>query len=811
MSNLLGNIVSVMGGGVNKSATIDNQLKINEYNEGLERKKIEVRENQSNLLMQDMEELMNGAKASDNPDEYIAKYSSMPNFNAFENILENGAVGPKAFIAMYGTEEAYRKNPEVFDSDVMNNAFVKDGRGTVNWAQSRVSFDDKGNMNLIPFITLKDGTTAAMTVDGSRNIDNLNEGGTQLADSKLDIESDWVRANRAFREFYSTEGLEAGVSGDINKRLNLANKNTSPIGNAATFDNMLVDEPMAESDSSEDPSYSSFRKDLKDPETDTNTAVMIPVSSSFTGNSKDYPFKLKRAIEKHGAENVFIDPQEKVDVGGRRTGNHNIYLNNGDKLGEVKSTKYKGYLKGTPQGRLLRNVTSIFDTGKDSAIPQFNSAQKGFTTVRKPRNNSLVTSDLGGGDKTSTGAETEYFFEKGKYYKQTFTKEDPRGSVGQGKRQTLNQSVKPKIVTGDIQEIEKETANSVGFYNPADTAANRKEASTVLDKISAKPNAQLVNDLKAAAVAGDIDSLKALLMQGTTQNTLSDENQKTLLGLIQKRGNNLWSFTDTQKAQAAQNIFNSIPLDRREDPAILEQLSEIVQTGKLSFTDKNADLKNKEATLTQRKKEFDATQDSQGRINVDETLKTAANKAGELFNVDQYDADGNKIDSIASARIILDTLAPYADNLIKDAVRQGKETEQLALYTGVTDEVVTKLLVNAASNNGDGWWKLKWVEDQAQKIGLKNRDPATIAGAIKANIVAVDRNGLITYDPNKISAYQFVEPGTYQLTGEPISDFSLSGRPGQSSSIALSPALLDSVRRTAVLNSLKYAQTNKGR
>ena len=54
MSNLLGNIVSVMGGGVNKSATIDNQLKINEYNEGLERKKIEVRENQSNLLMQDM-------------------------------------------------------------------------------------------------------------------------------------------------------------------------------------------------------------------------------------------------------------------------------------------------------------------------------------------------------------------------------------------------------------------------------------------------------------------------------------------------------------------------------------------------------------------------------------------------------------------------------------------------------------------------------------------------------------------------------------------------------------------------------------
>ena len=136
MSNLLGNIVSVMGGGVNKSATIDNQLKINEYNEGLERKKIEVRENQSNLLMQDMEELMNGAKASDNPDEYVAKYSSMPNFNAFENVLENGAVGPKAFIAMYGTEEAYRKNPEVFDSDVMNNAFVKDGRGTVNWAQS---------------------------------------------------------------------------------------------------------------------------------------------------------------------------------------------------------------------------------------------------------------------------------------------------------------------------------------------------------------------------------------------------------------------------------------------------------------------------------------------------------------------------------------------------------------------------------------------------------------------------------------------------------------------------------------------------
>lgn len=130
--------------------------------------------------------------------------------------------------------------------------------------------------------------------------------------------------------------------------------------------------------------------------------------------------------------------------------------------------------------------------------------------------------------------------------------------------------------------------------------------------------------------------------------------------------------------------------------------------------------------------------------------------------------------------------------------------------TATTDLVITKLLTKAAENDGAGWWKLKWVEDTAQYLGLKNRDPATIAGAIKANIVAVDRNGLITYEKNKISAYQFVEPGTYQLTGEPISDFSLSGRPGQSSSIALSSELLDSVRRTAVLNSIKYAQTNKG-
>lgn len=249
MSNLLGNLLSSLGGGKDRGQTITAQKEIQEYERNRLGNELDKREGLELTLSKDIQSLYTAVenKPEEQADALIADYTNggYNSLKAFETGI-SGTYGPQAFIGMYGIGGAAKKLDFLWNSSELNDAYMPDKRGKFDIAKSTVGFDSNGQMIFTPFIDLGDGTSAAITKDGSKNIDNLNEGGVELANSRLLDDSTFLKLNSAYREYYDNQGYNLGLSPEVNTERPIATRNNDPIGTSDTFDNMLATLPEPE-------------------------------------------------------------------------------------------------------------------------------------------------------------------------------------------------------------------------------------------------------------------------------------------------------------------------------------------------------------------------------------------------------------------------------------------------------------------------------------------------------------------------------------------------------------------------------------
>ena len=247
------------------------------------------------------------------------------------------------------------------------------------------------------------------------------------------------------------------------------------------------------------------------PQVDPNAAQRISIGSAsgYTGNSKDYPSIVKRAIDKYGAENVFIDPAQND------SGTHNIFDSAGNKIGNtgVRSTKSKGYVQNTVNGTKVENVTNIFDTGTNVPAPGGGTDDKILgPDNRQTRPNALVVQNKAGGySKDSAGNETEYFEKDGKFYKEEFKEVDSRTTAE--KRQQKGGAFKPG--SQGVVEIPETEARGAGYIPVSERDVGKKKdldepsgqaLNTLFPSLSALEGPALANAIETGIKSGEFQT-----------------------------------------------------------------------------------------------------------------------------------------------------------------------------------------------------------------------------------------------------------------------------------------------------------------
>ena len=161
-----------------------------------------------------------------------------------DNALARQDFGVEQIIGLYGPEIAGSKIQNLVEGEDFQKYYgYGDGR-TFDLSKSKVSYDESGNATFVPFVNTvgKDGQpiSAAATVDASRNVDNLNEGGVALANSKISTDVSFSKFNLAFNDVLSERMNRAGLSPDLlTVEDSRPTRNTSSIGGGVDFGSLV--------------------------------------------------------------------------------------------------------------------------------------------------------------------------------------------------------------------------------------------------------------------------------------------------------------------------------------------------------------------------------------------------------------------------------------------------------------------------------------------------------------------------------------------------------------------------------------------
>lgn len=251
-TSLLGKITNWAGGGRNSRPSIKNQ----EYYRGVaqedDRRILAQYNSLENLVIDQHEKLSNNLKtiAPEERDSYIADYTnggynSVAAFNkSMENASTRNGFGIEQIIGLYGpTDAGARIQNLVGGEDFQKYYGYGDGR-TFDLSKSKVSYDENGNATFVPFVNTigKDGQpiSAAATVDASRNVDNLNEGGVALANSKISTDVSFAKFDQTFDLVLTERMNKAGLSPDVlTVEDSRPTRNTSSIGEGVDFGSLV--------------------------------------------------------------------------------------------------------------------------------------------------------------------------------------------------------------------------------------------------------------------------------------------------------------------------------------------------------------------------------------------------------------------------------------------------------------------------------------------------------------------------------------------------------------------------------------------
>ena len=251
-TSLLGKITNWAGGGRNSRPSTTNQ----QYYRGVAQEDDRRILAQYNTLDSDVIDAHKalgieiGLQPPELRDAFVAEYTnggynSVAAYNkSMENALAREDFGVEHIIGLYGPEVAGSKIQNLVGSENFQKYYgYGDGR-TFDLSKSKVSYDESGNATFVPFVNTmgKDGQpiSAAATLDASRNVDNLNEGGVALANSKISTDVSFSKFNLAFKDVLSERMNRAGLSPDL---LNVGDtgptRNTSSIGEGVDFGSLV--------------------------------------------------------------------------------------------------------------------------------------------------------------------------------------------------------------------------------------------------------------------------------------------------------------------------------------------------------------------------------------------------------------------------------------------------------------------------------------------------------------------------------------------------------------------------------------------
>lgn len=251
-TSLLGKITNWAGGGRNSRPSIKNQ----EYYRSVAQeddRRILYQYNSLDSGVIDAHKALGieiGRQPPELRDAFVANYTnggynSVAAYNkSMENALARQDFGVEQIIGLYGPEIAGSKIQNLVGSENFQKYYGYGNGRTFDLSKSKVSYDESGNATFVPFVNTvgKDGQpiSAAATVDASRNVDNLNEGGVALANSKISTDVSFSKFNLAFKDALTERMNRAGLSPDL---LNVGNtaptKNTSSIGEGVDFGSLV--------------------------------------------------------------------------------------------------------------------------------------------------------------------------------------------------------------------------------------------------------------------------------------------------------------------------------------------------------------------------------------------------------------------------------------------------------------------------------------------------------------------------------------------------------------------------------------------
>ena len=869
-TSLLGKITNWAGGGRNSRPSVANQKYYRDVAQEDDRRILAQYNSLENLVIDQHEKLSNNLKtiAPEERDSYIADYTnggynSVAAFNkSMENASTRNGFGIEQIIGLYGPTDAGARIQNLVEGEDFQKYYGYGGGRTFDLSKSKVSYDEGGNATFVPFVNTmgKDGQpiSAAATVDASRNVDNLNEGGVALANSKISTDVSFAKFDQTFDLVLTERMNRAGLSPDVlTVEDSRPTRNTSSIGGGVDFGSLVntqgetTETPPVETT----PAGQGTTVDTNMPTTTaptttapTTTAPSIITNDSYTSlnipllndaaNITDNPLINKiidvessgnpDAISDHGAKGLMqvkdataddpgfgvtpavrnadgsISPEENVRVG---TDYFNALT---EKYGGDTVLAAMAYNAGPgaidkwiADGRDFSKLSSETQNyvgkvfGKD-VQNQFKDGTYGATTPSSPRSDSDIIG-VTGIFKDPRGGNTtgSITFKDGKYIYSPNVDDDYGGGGYYG-------AMAADAINKNNIEITKEEAANAGFLIGPDLAKAKEENDATIVEAEKKAGIKKVNNafvtqLQTAAKNGNLEKLEELLNKGIEGSNLTTEGAELLQGLIEKRKSNLYSFDAAQISRVGVNFYAAIPAADR--PKYLKAIGYFVNSGgKLDFAERELALDEAKALNT-----------AVSNVNAAAT-RAAGDLPAKVTEIQEGVSELNINDSEFTTN--LKTQMDLIALKIPDAITLFNKTsdpQQLERLISANKMAFTKQVTQKA-DKGAGFLGLRRL---GQFIGLAEDDPARIAGTISSNSVAMDKDGKPTTNPNNVVSVQFYKPGTDIQQGKPVYLSSLASGTqkvfweGSGDDLGFSADTIGMLRTSAILNSAIFIEKNK--
>tara|TARA_R110002012_G_scaffold214683_2_gene385767 strand:+ start:4327 stop:6462 length:2136 start_codon:yes stop_codon:yes gene_type:complete len=281
--------------------------------------------------------------------------------------------------------------------------------------------------------------------------------------------------------------------------------------------------------------------------------------------------------------------------------------------------------------------------------------------------------------------------------------------------------------------------SSIEFETVKNTTINRENVKDAANSIPAGNRAQI----RKAFANGDFVTAEKLISANTGENLLSEDDQISLLQLIQQSDGNLYSLSYDDKLAVAAAAYSAVPKNLR-DADLAKSFTYFLETGKLDFNTRQIEAKEQ------------ATEN--------ETLKLAGvDRLNDLVR----EAAGAETDE-GNGR-----LTPVGVSTMETVIRELSAMEADILATGNASAInkLNRQRINASGRiaadklSEDTGFGSKIAALFTGKPEFGNLPP----GDLIPNVITLDRNGNPTNDRSKTKAVQFIVPGTRtRLAGDPI-------------------------------------------